>query len=76
MLHGVDRGHEDIVHALFRQPCHVAVEQLHRVTGLRLGSLLGQPDDLLICGRREQDIESQVPENAFAMGKNLWITSA
>ena len=71
VLHGVDRGHEDIVHALFRQPCHVAVEQLHRVTGLRLGSLLGQPDDLLICGRREQDIESQVPEKCICHGEEF-----
>ena len=71
VLHGMDRGHEDIVHALFRQPCHVAVEQLHRVTGLRLGSLLGQPDDLLIRGRREQDIETQVPEERICHGEEF-----
>ena len=49
----------------------MAVEQLHRVTGLRLGSLLGQPDDLLICGRREQDIESQVPEKCICHGEEF-----
>ena len=49
----------------------MAVEQLHRVTGLRLGSLLGQPDDLLIRGRREQDIETQVPEERICHGEEF-----
>ena len=51
MPHGVDGGEKDVVNTVLCQPGHMTMDQLYRVTGLRLGCLLGEANDLLI-GRR------------------------
>ena len=71
MPHGVDGGEKDVVNTVLDQPGHMTMDQLYRVTGLRLGRLLGEADDLLIGRRREQYIESQLPEECVGHRKEL-----
>ena len=71
MPHGMDGGEKDIVNTALCQPGHMTMDQLYRVTGLRLGCLLGEAYDLLVGRRREQYIESQLPEEGICHRKEL-----